>query len=225
MRRAVTLYRSSIGKKILMAATGAILVAFVVVHMIGNLKIYQGEAKFNAYAEFLRSAGHPVLGHGQALWIARIVLLGCVGLHIVAALQLWLRSRAARPIGYRNFDDLSFSYASRTMRWGGVIVLGFVVYHLLHLTVGSVHPEFLADSPYRNVVTGFGRWPVALAYVGAMAPLGLHVYHGLWSGTQTLALQARRVKRWRRAFAAVVAAAIVAGNCSIPLAVLFGLVR
>jgi succinate dehydrogenase / fumarate reductase cytochrome b subunit len=225
MRRALHLYQSSVGKKILMASTGIVLVLFVLVHMIGNLKIYQGAAKYDAYAEFLREVGYPALGHGQMLWIARIVLLLCVGIHIYAAAELYFRSKKARRIGYKKFDDLSFSYASRTMRWGGVVVLAFVVYHLLHLTLGTVHPDFVAGSAYRNVVTGFKVWPVSVAYILAMIPLGLHIYHGLWSTTQTLAIQGAQVQTWRRPFAALVASVIVIGNVSIPLAVLGGLVR
>jgi len=225
MRNAVGLYRTSIGKKILMAGTGILLFLFVLVHMIGNLKIYQGPEKFNAYAEFLREAGYPALGHGQLLWIFRIVLLAAVGVHFVSALQLWLQSRRARPVGYRQFEDQSFSYASRTMRWGGVIIGAFVVYHLLHLTTGTVHPEFEPGSVYRNVVSGFSAWPVSLAYVLAMLPLGLHIYHGLWSGTQTLAVQNPRILLFRRAVAATVAGLIVVGNISIPLSILAGLVK
>ncbi len=224
MRRVLALYGSSIGKKVLMAATGAVLVGFVVVHMLGNLKVYQGPEKFNAYAEFLRQAGAPVLGHGQLLWIARAVLLAAVAVHLVAALQLTLASRRARKIGYRKRDDLSFSYASRTMRWGGVIIVAFVVYHLMHLTWGTAHPRF-GESVYDNLVIGFRSWPVSLAYIGAMVPLCLHIYHGMWSSTQTLALDDPRVLRWRRAAAAALALVVFAGNCSIPVAVLAGLVR
>ena len=225
MAQALDFSRSTVGKKILMAATGIVLVLFVVVHMIGNLKIYQGPAKFDAYAEFLREVGHPVLGHGQMLWIARVVLLLCLGVHLQAALVLYLRSRGAREVGYGKFHDLSFSYASRTMRWGGVIVLAFVVYHLLHLTLGTAHPAFDRTSAYANVISGFRVWPVSAAYIAAMIPLGLHLYHGLWSTTQTLGAEGRRVRSWRRPLAAALAAVVVAGNVSIPVAVLLGWVR
>ncbi len=222
MRKALSLYQSSIGKKVLMAVTGVILFLFVLVHMIGNLKVYQGQEKFDAYAEFLREVGYPVFGHGQLLWIARLGLLFCIGVHLVAALQLYIQSKRARSVGYKRFDDLSFHYASRTMRWGGVVILAFVVYHLLHLTTGTAHPEFVAGAAYRNLVVGFSFWPVSLAYMLAMIPLGMHIYHGLWSGTQTLAWQAPYVKSWRRAVAATIATIIVVGNISIPLSVLAG---
>jgi succinate dehydrogenase / fumarate reductase cytochrome b subunit len=235
MRHVLRLYESSVGKKAVMAATGAILFGFVVVHMLGNLKIFTGETHFNEYAVFLRTFGEPALPHGTMLWIARIVLLACVGVHIVSAVQVWLQSRRARTHGYRKNDDLSLTYASSTMRWGGVIVGTFVVYHLLHLTLGTVHPDFAgAGHPqawqdhvnaYRNVVVGFRVPWVAAAYVLAMIPLGLHIYHGVWSATQTLSIAGTRVKKWRRRFAGAVALGVVLGNVSIPLCILAGWVR
>ncbi len=225
MRRATSLYQTSIGKKILMALSGALLFGFVIAHMAGNLKIYQGAEKYDAYAQFLHEVGYPIFGPGQLLWVARIGLLAAVMAHVVSAIQVTRLSHAARKHGYKKRDDLSFSYASRTMRWGGVIITAFIVYHLLHLTVGSVHPEFSHESVYRNVVSGFSAWPASVAYVLAMLPLGFHIYHGLWSATQTLALQNPKIKKWRRPFAAAVALAIVIGNISIPLAVLTGIVR
>jgi succinate dehydrogenase / fumarate reductase cytochrome b subunit len=224
LKRAFNLYRSSIGKKLGMAVTGALLFGFVIVHMVGNLKIYQGPEKYNAYAQFLREAGYPLLGHGQMLWLFRLALIASVALHIVAAAETTRISRRARSTRYRRRHDLSFSYASRTMRWGGVIVAGFVVYHLLHLTLGSVHPDFVHDSVYHNVVAGFRVWPVSLAYILCMLPLGLHIYHGLWSATQTLGVEWPWLVRWRRPAAAAAALVIVLGNISIPLAVLAGVV-
>lgn len=225
MRRVHRLYESSVGKKVVMAATGLMLFGFVFVHMLGNLKLYTGESHFNEYAHFLRTVGEPAIPAGGLLWIARIFMLACVGVHIVAAVQVWLQSRRARAEGYVKNDDLSFSYASRTMRWGGAIILVFVVYHLMHLTIGvdKVHPDFMGPAnPYHNVITGFQVPWVAVFYMLAMIPLGLHIYHGVWSVTQTLSLQGERVKAWRRPFAAIVAAVIVLGNISIPLSVLAG---
>ena len=223
VRRVGRLHESTVGQKALMAASGVVLVVFVAGHMLGNLKAYQGPAKFDAYAEFLRTMGAPLFGHGQLLWLVRLGLLAAVSLHVVLAWRLYRRSRLARPISYLRFDDLSLAYASRTMRWGGLIVLAFVVYHLLHLTTGTVHPEFHPGSPYRNLITGFRSWPASLAYVVAMVPLGLHVYHGLWSSTQSLAVRNPNVLRVRRVVAACVATAIVVGNVSIPIAVLAGI--
>ncbi len=225
MRRVTSLYRSSVGKKIVMALTGIVFVLFVIAHMIGNLKMFLGEEHFNAYARFLREVGAPAFGHGQLLWIARIVLLASVGLHALAAWQLTRQSWAARTVKYTKNDDLSFSYASRTMRWGGVILAAFVVYHLLHFTTGTLHPHFDESSPYRNVVTGFQSIPVVVAYVVALSMLCLHLYHGIWSATQTLALTNPRVVRWRRPVAAVVAAAICLGFLAVPVGVLAGILR
>jgi succinate dehydrogenase / fumarate reductase cytochrome b subunit len=227
MRRALNLYQSSVGKKIVMAVTGTLLFLFVLVHMLGNMKIYMGAVAFNEYAAFLREVGHPALPHGALLWIFRLGLLGAVGLHVLSATQLYLVSRRARRTGYKLNEDLSFSYASSTMRWGGVILALFVVYHLLHLTLGvdPVHPRFEHGAAYANVVNGFRVWYVSAIYICCMLPLGLHIYHGLWSATQTLALQHRSVKKWRRPFAAGVAGLIVLGNISIPVSVLIGLVR
>jgi succinate dehydrogenase / fumarate reductase cytochrome b subunit len=222
MKRAFSLYGSSIGKKVAMGISGLLLVGFVVGHMVGNLKIYFGEEYYNAYAEALREIGHPLFGHNQFLWIARVVLLGAVLLHIWAALRLTLRARRARRQDYRQANDLSFSYASRTMRWGGVLVAGFIVYHILHLTTGTVHPGFKQGSVYRNVVAGFSQWPVALLYIGCMIPLCLHLYHGIWSATQTLGLDGPHVERWRRGVAVTIALIVALGNISVPVAVLAG---
>ena len=222
MRKAVTLYRTSIGKKLVMAVSGVMLFGFVVAHLLGNLKVFFGPQSFDAYAHHLREMGADLFGDGGLLWILRLGLLAALAAHVVAVVQLSLQSARARTVGYRRGHDLAFSYASRTMRWGGILVLAFVVYHLMHLTFGNVHPDFHPESPYRNVVTAFRVWWVALPYAVAVGLLGLHLYHGLWSATQTLSLRYRVVLRWRRAAAAAIAGAIVAGYLSIPLAVLAG---
>jgi len=223
--RALTLWDSTVGKKIMMAVTGVILIGFVIVHMIGNLKVYQGADAFNHYAEGLRTLGEPFFGYGQLLWILRIILLVAVIIHIVAAVQLVLHSRKARAIGYRKYDgDMVFSYASRTMKWGGLIILAFVIYHLLHLTFGSAHPDFIPGDVYHNLVAGFQSWPVSIAYVLAMIPLGFHLYHGFWSMLQTFGATNPKVDRIRRPIAAVLALVVVLGNISFPVAVLTGVV-
>jgi succinate dehydrogenase / fumarate reductase, cytochrome b subunit len=225
MQRALALYRSSVGKKIAMAVTGVILLGFVVTHMIGNLKVYQGPVKFNEYAAGLRAFGSPFLSPGQALWIARVVLLGAVLLHIGAAVQLVRQSRAARAVGYARYDNsLLFSYASRTMVWGGIIVLVFVVYHILHLTLGTVHPDFIEHNAYHNFVIGFQQWPVSLFYVIATLALGLHIYHGMWSALQTLGANNPKYNRYRRPIALGTALLVVVGNISFPVAVLAGII-
>jgi succinate dehydrogenase / fumarate reductase cytochrome b subunit len=225
MKQVFGLYQSSVGKKVAMAVSGILLVGFVVAHLVGNLKVFSGQEAYDAYAEFLREVGSPAFGHGELLWIMRIGLIAAVGVHLVAAVQLTKMNRAARTVGYQKPEDVSLSYASRTMRWGGVIVAAFVVYHLMHLTFGTVHADFESGAVYANVVSAFSRWPVALSYMLCMVPLGLHLYHGVWSVTQTLGVDGPRVTAVRRVVAAVLALGVTAGNISIPLAILAGLVR
>jgi succinate dehydrogenase / fumarate reductase cytochrome b subunit len=225
MLRIVNLYRCSVGKKIVMAVTGAIFLLFVIGHLLGNLKIYQGADKFNAYAEFLREVGSPALPHTGVLWIARVVLLAAVAAHMISAAQLTLASWKARGRPYQKQEHIAFSYASYTMRWGGVVVALYVLYHLLHLTWGKVHPNFMPNSAYHNVVAGFQVWWVSLTYIVVMAPLGLHIYHGIWSAMQTLGINNPSYNTWRRPAAAFVALAIAAGYISIPVSVLTGFVN
>ena len=212
---------STVGRKAVMAVTGLILFGFVVVHLVGNLTLYIGPEAINAYGAFLRT-----LLHGSALWIARAVLLTAVVLHAWSATSLTLDSWAARPKGYKRWTAQDSTYASRTMRWGGVILTAFIVFHLLHLTLGTVHPSFRTGDVYHNVVAGFQVWPVSVFYVVAMVLLALHLDHGVWSMCQTLGLTAHpRYKRWARGAALGFALLIVAGNCSFPIAVLAGWVR
>jgi succinate dehydrogenase / fumarate reductase cytochrome b subunit len=224
----LTLWSTSVGKKVVMAVTGVVLVGFVIVHMAGNLKIYFGEASFNAYATFLREMGAPLLMHEQALWTMRVILLAAVVLHLWAAVDLTQRSWAARPVGYRRKQDVASTYASRTMRWGGLIVLLFVVYHILHFTVGAVGfapGQFQPTSVYQNVVAGFRVWYVSAFYVAAMLALGLHLWHGTWSMLQTLGVIDPRWERTVERVSAALAVVTVAGNVSVPLAVLTVLLR
>jgi succinate dehydrogenase / fumarate reductase cytochrome b subunit len=211
---------SSIGRKVIMAVTGAILFGFVFVHMIGNLQVYLGPAALNHYGVFLRE-----LLHGAGIWIARAVLLTAVLLHIWSATSLTLDSRRARPEGYRQQKWKESTYASRTMRWGGVILLLFVIYHLLHLTTGAAHPSFIEGDVYHNFVAGFQSVPVSLFYILAMLALGLHLRHGVWSMFQTLGVSHPRYIRMAHAAAWIFAAIIVIGNVSFPLAVLAGIVK
>jgi succinate dehydrogenase / fumarate reductase, cytochrome b subunit len=219
------LYRSAVGKKAVMAATGIVLFAFVLGHMVGNLKLYLGPRALNDYAEFLRRVGEPVLPAGVLLWSVRLVLIACVVLHIEAAWRLVLMSREARPQRYQTPSRIHTAYASRTMRWGGVIILLFVIYHLLHFTWGTVHPSFVPGDVYHNVVTGFAVWWVSAFYVAAQVALGFHLYHGLWSLFQSLGWNHPRFNLWRDGFAHAFAWIITLGNVSFPLAVLSGLVR
>ncbi|MFQ5678475.1 MAG: succinate dehydrogenase cytochrome b subunit [Gemmatimonadota bacterium] len=225
MRRVLSFYGTTVGKKVAMAGSGGLLLLFVLGHMIGNLKVYQGPEAYNAYAEGLREAGAPLLSHGELLWIARILLLAALLIHVTAAIQLTRISRTARSMGYARTPHEEISYASRTVRWGGTIIFLFVVYHLLHLTWGTVHPAFVRGDVYHNFVAGFQVWPVSVVYMLGMIVLGLHIYHGTWSMMQTLGIDPPRYGRYRRPFAALVALVIVAGNLSFPLAVLLGVVR
>ena len=211
---------STVGRKVVMAVTGVVLFGFVVVHMIGNLQIYLGPESLDAYGRFLRE-----FLHGGGIWVARAALLLAVGLHIWAAWSLTRTSWSSRPLGYRQVQRRESTYASRTMRWSGPLLALFVVYHLMHFTIGSAHPSFEEGKVYANVVAGFQVWPVSAFYIVAMLALGLHMYHGVWSMTQTLGLAHPRYDGCRRGFAAAFTGLVVAGNISIPLAVLAGIVR
>src|SRR5262249_49077293 len=177
------------------------------------------------YARFLRTVGTPAVPPSGLLWIARIVLLVAVVLHIWAAWQVTRASRAARPRRYDRREVVQATYAARTMRWGGVIILLFVGYHLLDLTFGKLNPGFEEGDVYGNVVASFSVWWVALFYVVAQVALGLHLYHGLWSLFQSLGWSHPRYDRWRRGFATAFSWLITLGNVSFPIAVLSGLVR
>jgi succinate dehydrogenase / fumarate reductase, cytochrome b subunit len=219
------LYRSAVAKKAVMAVTGIILFGFVLGHMAGNLKVYAGPEAFNEYAEALRTVFTPIVPRGAALWVARIGLLVAVIFHIHSAYAVTMMSRDARPVAYRGREYVKASYASRTMRWGGVIVLLFIIYHLLHLTTGQAHHDFVPGDVYHNFVSGFRIWWVSAFYILANLALGLHLYHGLWSMFSSLGVTHKRFEQWRRTFATAFAVIITAGNLSFPLSVLLGLVR
>jgi succinate dehydrogenase / fumarate reductase cytochrome b subunit len=211
-------YTSTIGKKAVMASSGAILFLFVVGHLIGNLQIYEGPEKLNHYAAFLRSM--PAL-----LWTVRATLLIMLGLHIWSSFALLRRKIDARPAGYVEWKATQSSYASRTMYWSGPIILAFVIYHLLDFTFGAVNPNFQEGDVYANVVASFRLIPVAAFYILAMVLLCTHLYHGLWSMFQSLGFyHPHRTPLLKRA-AAAAAILIAAGNISIPVAVLARLVR
>lgn len=218
MDRARGFLSSSIGRKVVMAVTGFVLFGFVVAHMIGNLQVYLGPSALNAYAESLRKV--PAL-----LWLARGVLLLATVLHAWAAWSLTRDNRAARPAGYRERRNRTATYASLSMRLSGVLLLAFVVYHVLHLTTGTVHPSFVGGDVFHNFVAGFRVLWVSVFYMLAMVALGLHMYHGVWSFMHTLGLSHPRYDALRHRFAAAVTALVVLGNLSFPIAVLAGIVR
>ena len=214
-----------IGKKIVMAITGTVLVLFVIGHMLGNLKIFDGGNGIDAYARFLREAGTPELGYGQLLWGVRIVLVLCVALHMTAAYQLTQISRAARPIGYDVKRDIETTWAARTMRWGGVLLFAFIVFHLLHLTVGAIgfQPGQFKDlAVYQNVLAAFAVWPVAVFYLVAMGALCLHLRHGIWSMLQTLGWNTSRNEAKLRIISHLIAIVVFVGFVSVPVAVMAG---
>ena len=211
-------------KKAIMAVTGILLFGWIFAHMFGNLKIFFGRESFNHYAEFLRVMGSPLIPPGGLLWLSRFVLLSAVGLHIWAATSLTLQNRRARPIDYREIRGVELDYAARTMRVSGYLLAVYVVYHLMHLTFGSVHAAFDPTDPYSNVVKGFQALPVAAVYIFANSLLGLHLYHGLWSLFQSLGWSHPSYNPWRRRFAATFAIGVSLGFISVPLGVLAGIV-
>jgi succinate dehydrogenase / fumarate reductase cytochrome b subunit len=225
LHRAVRFYEAPIGKKAVMAITGVILFGYVVGHLLGNLQIYSADRdQVNRYAAFLHDPSRASL-----LWGVRAMLLVAVVLHIIASLQLWSLKRAARPIGYVKKDDVPSAYAARTMMWSGPIVAAFVIFHVLHLTVGSVLPlqELGPNQPdvRANVIAGFQHPVVAGFYIVAMLLLCLHLYHGLWSMFQSVGLSHPRYTPVLKRFAALCAILIAAGNISIPIAVMTGLLQ
>jgi succinate dehydrogenase cytochrome b subunit len=224
VHRVVRFYEAPIGKKVVMALTGVILFGYVVAHLLGNLQIFAGPDQINKYAGFLHNPANAGL-----LWVARSALLLAVILHIVASLQLWKLKRDARPVAYIKKDDPAANYASRTMMWSGPIVAAFVIFHVLHLTVGAVVPlqEIGPNEPNvrANVIAGFSNPAISAFYIVAMILLCMHLYHGLWSMFQSLGFSHPRYTPKLKKGAAIFAILIAIGNCSIPIAVMAGLVK
>ena len=216
-RRDEPFYASTVGKKAVMALSGMVLFLFVIGHLIGNLQIYEGADKINAYAVFLRSLP-------AALWGVRITLLVMVLLHIWSSIQLAVRKWDARPVGYQKKKPTESSYAARTMYWSGPIILAFVIYHLLDFTFGWVNPGFQDGDVYHNVIASFSVPWISVFYIIAMILLCMHLYHGLWSMFQSLGFHHPRHTPMLKRLAKVVAILIAAGNISIPIAVLTGVV-
>jgi succinate dehydrogenase / fumarate reductase cytochrome b subunit len=209
---------SSIGKKAVMAVTGLVMVGFLIVHMLGNLQMFEGSLKINEYSAALHRLG-------ALLWLARGVLLVSVVLHVIAAYQLTRRKQVARPVDYADREPQVSTFAVRTIRWGGVLVLIFVVLHLLHFTFGTLHPAFDRKDVYGNVVAAFQIWWVALLYLIAMVVVGLHLYHGTWSSLRTLGLTRPAANPFRRRTVSVLTWVIYLGFSVIPIAVVARLVK
>ena len=208
-------WRSTIGKKIVMAVTGIIGILFVIGHMSGNLLMFKGQEAMHQYALLLRTS-MPLL------YVIRGVLLVAVVLHAVSAYQLSMRARAARPQDYAVRKPQVTTFAARTIRWGGVVLLVFIVFHLLQLTLGVVHPRFAHLDPYNNVVIGLSNPLVAGFYLLAMAALALHLYHGIWASVRTLGAARSAVQPLKRTAAMAVAVIVAAGFMIIPIATLAG---
>jgi len=218
-------YRSAVGKKAVMAVTGVILFGWIFLHMVGNLKVYFGPEHYNEYARFLKTMFAPLVPESGMLWLSRIILLVAVVLHIHAAYALTMMNLEARPLAYRDRAFVKGTYAARTMRWGGVIILLFVIYHILHFTTGQAHHDFVPGDVYRNFVTGFRIWWVSAIYIVANLALGLHLYHGVWSMFSSVGMTNPKYETWRRNFATAFAVVITAANVAFPLMVLAGRVK
>ncbi|WP_084780702.1 succinate dehydrogenase cytochrome b subunit [Planobispora rosea] len=219
---------SSNGRKAVMAVTGAILVLFLVGHMTGNLKAFFGADSFNEYASFLRTMGEPLLPGRVALTIVEVVLGVAIILHMWSAISLARRAGKARPVRYAARRKAQASgYAVHTMRYGGVVILLFVIYHLLDLTFGTVNPAGWDGTPYERLVASFApeRWWVTAFYVVAVLMVGLHLRHGLWSAFQTLGLASGRSYRPLKLTAAGVSAVLVLGFLTVPVAVMIGVIK
>jgi len=218
-------FTSDVGMKWMMALTGIGLLGYILVHMIGNLKIFIGPEDLDHYAESLRTLLYPIFPKEGVLWLFRIGLSAMAIIHIWSATVLALRNRKARgSIRYeKKREYAAANYASRTMLWGGVLIALFVLYHLADLTIGSANPDYVAGDVYNNVVYSFERWPVALFYLVTMFFLALHIYHGAWSLFQSLGMANPRYDIWRRWLAVALALAILIGNSSIPIAVQLGI--
>lgn len=227
----IRFWQSAIGKKWVMAVTGIVMLGFVLGHMLGNLKMYLGPTALNHYAAWLHTVGEPALPENVFLWIMRTGLIVAVVLHIVSAAQLTAMNRRARPVRYKSHRDyIAANFASRTMRWTGIIVVLFVLWHLADLTWGTTNAigtngTFVRGDAYGNVVRSFNRVPVAVLYIVANIALGVHLFHGVWSLFQSMGWNNPRFKQWRRHIATGVAALIVVGNVSFPIAVLAGVVK
>lgn len=222
----LTLPRTTIGKKVIMAVTGLIGIGFVLGHMYGNLKVFSGPEEFNAYAEGLRELGAPIFTHSELLWLVRLVLLAAVGLHVWSAWALYQDSRRARSTEYARYTTLHTNVAARYIRFGGTVIFIFIILHLMHFTWGipGIHPDFIPGDVYHNLVVGFQSYYYlpAIFYLLAVLLLGFHLYHGAWSMFQTLGLNNSSYTHLWRGLAWILAVVITVGFAIVPLGVMFG---
>lgn len=228
--KGLTVRRSTVALHAAAAVTGLIMVLFLLAHMYGNYKVFAGQAAFDGYSEFLRTVGEPLLPSSGALWIIRIVLLVSVLVHIYCVVLLWRRMRMAtagrgsrRYESKRNPRGVQRTYASFTMRWGGVIIFLFVIYHLLHLSANVIAPGGASGSPYERVINGFSIWWVVATYTIAMIALGLHLRHGFWAALASLGANTSIARRRRFNQAAILLSILITVGFLIPpAAILFG---
>ncbi|MFI6500578.1 succinate dehydrogenase cytochrome b subunit [Nonomuraea typhae] len=218
---------SSNGRKVVMAVTGAVMVSFVVLHMLGNLKIFFGRDSFNEYAHWLRTLLEPFVPYRTVLTLLEVGLVLAVVLHMWAAITLTRRARKARPVKYVAKKSQATGYATHIMRWGGVTIALYIVWHLLDLTFGVVNPAGFHSTPADRMIEGFqpGRWWVTAIYVIAVLLVGLHLRHGIWSSFQTLGWLKGERRRVVRLGALLVSAVVVLGFLAPPLAIMFGVVK
>jgi succinate dehydrogenase / fumarate reductase cytochrome b subunit len=210
---------SSVGKKVVMGATGVVMVGYLVAHMAGNLQIFLGRETINRYAELLHTSE-------EALWLVRLVLIVSVVLHVVAAYQLTVRDRAARPVGYRQHVRHTSTLGSRLMRWGGVLILVFIPIHIANFTTGGMHPAFEHGDVYGNLVYAFEEWPLlAVFYLVVMAFVGFHLYHGAWAMLRSLGVAKPSANPLQRKFMGALAWIVAVGFMLVPAAIVLGLVR
>jgi succinate dehydrogenase / fumarate reductase cytochrome b subunit len=205
-----------------MAVTGVLWFLFVFLHMVGMLKFFFGPEQFDHYSHWLRTLFSPLFPHGWFLWLQRGGLTIALLLHIYAATSLTLQSRRARPVRYAKTSNIQATYASRTMRWGGVIIVLFIVYHLLDLSIGPANPGFVRGEVFRNTVASLEQWPVAAAYMLAVGAVCMHLYHGVWSALQTVGANRPALDRRLKLLSRGVALLIFVGFVSVPVAVLAG---
>lgn len=225
MVRVRTAGRTSVGLKVVMAVTGVLFLLYVAAHMYGNLKVFSGQAAFDDYAHHLRVLGEPLLPYSGFLWIVRIALLVSLALHVWAAVSLWRQAHGARSTRYVKFRPVQATWSSRTMRWGGIALLLFVIFHLLQFTTVTIEVGGSFDSPYDRVVAAFSTWYVLAIYVLSMAALGMHLRHGIWSAVQTLGWSTRRREPAIKLTALVLALIIVVGFLVPPFAIFVGLLN
>lgn len=219
--------RSTVALKILMATTGLIFVGFVLVHMYGNLKVFAGEESFNSYAHHLRTFGEPMLPYEGLLWVLRVVLLVAVVAHVWSAATLWARANGARRTKYAVKKNTGSSPSSRMMRWGGIFLLLFIIWHLINFTIGKVNVAGgPTDNPYQLVVDSFQTWWLTIIYLLALVALAMHLHHGVWSAAQTLGWTNSAASRARAKLLGVLTAVVIAGGFAlVPIFVLAGVIK